>query len=88
MKLFAFHCGGEVTDMAVFDPFDPSVGHKLAMPYFFYVIQHPEGTVLFDTGIHPSVREAPAEHMGEAPEPSTGNLPFGRGTTSGASSPR
>jgi N-acyl homoserine lactone hydrolase len=66
MKLFAFHCGGEITDMAVFDPFDPSVGDKLAMPYFFYVIQHPEGTVLFDTGIHPSVREAPAEHMGEA----------------------
>ena len=41
MKLFAFHCGGEVTDMAVFDPFDPSVGHKLAMPYFFYVICDP-----------------------------------------------
>ena len=39
MKLFAFHCGGEVTDMAVFDPFDPTVGHKLAMPYFFYVIR-------------------------------------------------
>ena len=54
MKLFAFHCGGEVTDMAVFDPFDPTVGHKLAMPYFFYVIQHPEGTVLFDTALSPA----------------------------------
>jgi len=28
MKLFAFHCGGEVTDMAVLDPFDPTAGRK------------------------------------------------------------
>jgi glyoxylase-like metal-dependent hydrolase (beta-lactamase superfamily II) len=65
-KLFAFHCGGEVTDMAVLDPFDPAVGRKVSMPYFFYVIEHPEGTVLFDTGLHPSVRDGSAEHLGEA----------------------
>ena len=66
MKLFAFHCGGELTDMAVLDPFDPSVGQKQRMPYFFYVVQHPEGTVLFDTGIHPAILGDPAEHMGPA----------------------
>jgi len=52
--------------MAVLDPFDPRAGAKVSMPYFFYVIEHPEGTLLFDTGLHRSVRDGSSEHLGEA----------------------
>ena len=56
MSLYALHCGGDVMDWAAFDPFDERVGTKVYNPYFMYVITHPEGTVLFDTGIHPQMR--------------------------------
>jgi len=42
--------------MAVFDPFDPNVGTKVYDPFFFYLIEHPQGLVLFDTGLHPAMR--------------------------------
>lgn len=56
MRIYAFHCGGDIADMAVFDPFDPDVGTKVYDPYFFYLIEHPRGLVLFDTGLHPAMR--------------------------------
>lgn len=55
MKLFAVQCGGEGADIAAFDPFDSTVGTKISIPWFFYVIVHPKGIVLFDTGGHPSL---------------------------------
>ncbi len=54
MKMFAFHCGGEKTLRSVFDPFDPDCGATIHVPYFFYLIQHPDGAVLFDSGAHPA----------------------------------
>ena len=42
--------------MAVFDPFDPLVGTKVYDPFFFYLIEHPRGLVLFDSGLHPMMR--------------------------------
>lgn len=66
MKLYAFHGGGERGDMAVFDPFDPNVGTKVEIPYFYYVIQHPAGNVLFDTGGHPSLIDNPRARLGAA----------------------
>lgn len=51
VQLFAFHCGGLVADMASYDPFDPRVGTEIYSPNFFYLVRHPRGNVLFDTGI-------------------------------------
>jgi N-acyl homoserine lactone hydrolase len=66
MKIHACHCGGDVSDMAVFDPFDPKVGTKVYNPYFFYVIEHPHGLVLFDSGVHPALRTDPRGRLGDA----------------------
>lgn len=65
MKLYAFHAGGERADMAAFDPFDPEVGTKIDIPYFFYLIQHERGNVLFDSGAHPSLATNPRERLGD-----------------------
>lgn len=65
-RLYAFHVGGEMADMAVFDPFDPAVGTSIEIPYFFYLIQHPEGNILFDTGAHPSLMDNPHDRLGPA----------------------
>jgi len=52
--------------MSVFDPFHPDVGTVVDIPYFFYVVQHPQGTVLFDTGGHPSLASNPRARLGDA----------------------
>jgi N-acyl homoserine lactone hydrolase len=66
MRLYALHCGGDVMDWAAFDPFDERVGTKVYNPYFVYVITHPRGTVLFDTGIHPAMGVDPVARLGPA----------------------
>jgi N-acyl homoserine lactone hydrolase len=68
LRLWAFHCGGDRSDRAIFDPFDPDVGTKIYAPYFFYLVQHPEGNVLFDSGVHPDLRDDPHGRLGEAAE--------------------
>ena len=66
VRVYAFHGGGEVADMSVFDPFHPDVGTKVDIPYFFYVVQHPQGNVLFDTGGHPALASDPRGRLGDA----------------------
>jgi len=66
VRIYAFHGGGEVADMSVFDPFHPEVGTKVEIPYFFYLVQHPDGNVLFDTGGHPSLVSDPRARLGDA----------------------
>jgi glyoxylase-like metal-dependent hydrolase (beta-lactamase superfamily II) len=53
IRLYAFHCGGLHADISTYDPFDPKVGTQIYSPNFFYLIRHPEGNVVFDTGIRP-----------------------------------
>ena len=66
MRVYAFHCGGDQADLAVNDPFDENVGTKQYSPYFFYLVDHPRGRVLFDTGLHPEIRTDFAGRMGSA----------------------
>jgi glyoxylase-like metal-dependent hydrolase (beta-lactamase superfamily II) len=66
MKMYAFHCGGEKTLRSVFDPMDPDCGGEIFPPYFFYLIRHPEGDVLFDSGAHPSYIDDPRSRLGAA----------------------
>jgi N-acyl homoserine lactone hydrolase len=53
LRLFAFNVGVELVDLANFDPGHPDVGTKVLTPYFFYLVEHPSGPVVFDTGAHP-----------------------------------
>ena len=39
---------------------------KVEIPYFFYVVAHPEGNALFDTGGHPALIDDPRGRLGEA----------------------
>lgn len=66
MRLYAFHCGTERSDMAIFDPFDENVGTKVLSPYFLYLVDHPRGWVLIDTGLHPGLRTDPHTRLGAA----------------------
>jgi N-acyl homoserine lactone hydrolase len=65
MRLYAFHCGGERADMAAFDPFDPDVGTTIDIPYFFYLITHERGNVIFDSGAHPGLATDPRARLGD-----------------------
>ena len=65
LRLYAFHCGTERSDWAVFDPFDERVGEKILSPYFFYLVSHPEGWVLIDTGLHRALRTDPRAYLGD-----------------------
>lgn len=64
MRLYAFHCGTERSDWAVFDPFDERVGEKILSPYFLYLVSHPRGWVLIDTGLHPALSSDPHARLG------------------------
>jgi N-acyl homoserine lactone hydrolase len=66
LKVYALHCGGDRSTMAVFDPFDPNCGQIAYNPYYMYVITHPRGNVLLDTGAHPSLRTSPRARLGDA----------------------
>ena len=66
IRIYAFHGGGEIADMSVFDPFHPDVGTKVDIPYFFYLVRHPDGNVLFDTGGHPDLITDPRARLGDA----------------------
>jgi N-acyl homoserine lactone hydrolase len=65
-RIHPLHCGGDLSDWAVFDPFDERVGVKVYNPYFMYVIDHPDGTVLFDSGVHPQMGTDPVARLGPA----------------------
>jgi glyoxylase-like metal-dependent hydrolase (beta-lactamase superfamily II) len=64
VKLYALHCGGEEVDLCEFDPFDPRRGTKAISPFFAYLIDHPQGLVLFDTGANISFATDPRVRYG------------------------
>jgi N-acyl homoserine lactone hydrolase len=66
MKMYAFHSGGEKTIRAVYDPFDANCAATIQVPYFFYLIRHPEGDVLFDNGAHPGLIDQARSRLGDA----------------------
>jgi glyoxylase-like metal-dependent hydrolase (beta-lactamase superfamily II) len=66
MRIYALHCGGDVQDFGVFDPLDERAGTGIYNPYFMYVVTHPSGTVLFDSGAHPGLRTDARARLGPA----------------------
>jgi glyoxylase-like metal-dependent hydrolase (beta-lactamase superfamily II) len=52
-RVHAFHCGGDYSGIGIYDPLDPDAARIVYGPYFFFLVEHPRGRVLFDTGMHP-----------------------------------
>ena len=52
--------------MGVYDPLDEDGGRVVYGPYFFFLVEHPDGRVLFDTGAHPKWKGSDAEGGGIA----------------------
>jgi N-acyl homoserine lactone hydrolase len=57
-RVYAFHCGGDRSGMGVYDPIDEDGGRIVYGPYFFFLVEHPQGRLLFDTGTHPKWKGA------------------------------
>lgn len=68
VEIHALHCGGDMTDWGIFDPLDERRGEMVYNPYFVYVVKHPEGVVLFDSGAHPALATDPVGRMGAGAE--------------------
>jgi glyoxylase-like metal-dependent hydrolase (beta-lactamase superfamily II) len=68
LKMYAFHCGGTSTLRSTLDPQDPNCGEHVSLPYFFYLIRHPEGEVLFDCGAHQAFITDPRSRLGAGAE--------------------
>jgi N-acyl homoserine lactone hydrolase len=58
MKLFVFHAGGDFAPRGFYDPLDDDPTEIVYGPYLFFLVEHPQGRVLFDTGLHPKWRDA------------------------------
>jgi glyoxylase-like metal-dependent hydrolase (beta-lactamase superfamily II) len=61
LKLHAFTCGWLTGPLGLF--FDGEHG-KLRVPVPVFLIDHPKGRVLFDTGLHPDVQHDPRGRLG------------------------
>ncbi len=68
VQVHALHCGGDLSAWEDLDPLDERRGETVYVPYFVYVVVHPEGVVLFDSGVHPGLAEDPAGRMGTGAE--------------------
>jgi len=62
LKLYAFTCGHLTGDFSRL--MEGGEGH-IRLPIPAYLIEHPEGTALFDTGMHPDCQHDPAGRVGE-----------------------
>jgi N-acyl homoserine lactone hydrolase len=60
--------GGEGARIGDLYPSDTS-GVAIEIPYFVYLIQHPRGNVLFDTGVHPAMVRDPQSRLGTGADP-------------------
>lgn len=63
-KLYAFPCGLERFCNALFDPFSADPAGIKEIPYFFYLVEHTNGLVLFDTGANPGLIENVKAYLG------------------------
>src|ERR1700722_3631867 len=63
MRLLAFHAGGEFADASPGDA-TPNVTASNEYPYFFYVVEHPDGKVMFDCGAHRDLIDHPRGRLG------------------------
>jgi hypothetical protein len=65
MRIYALSCGSLEFDRSLFFP-AAQPGTKLVSPVSSYLIVHPRGKVLFDTGIHCDALADPVGRLGKA----------------------
>ena len=58
VRMRAMTCGYLHANAA---PFMEGLKGRIALPIPSYLIEHPKGRVLFDTGLHPQLRESPED---------------------------
>src|SRR5437764_13570440 len=61
LKVYAFTCGHLTGELAHL--MEGGEG-KIRLPIPAYLIEHPKGTALFDTGMHPDCQRDPAARLG------------------------
>lgn len=64
MRVYALSCGSLEFDRSLFFPASEP-GRNIVMPVSSYLIVHPRGNVLFDTGIHCDALTDPAGRLGK-----------------------
>ncbi len=65
IKIYAFHCGGDRSAKAIYDPLDDNPGEIVYGPYFFFLITHPSGNVLYDAGLNPKWKSSDGQSEDE-----------------------
>ena len=63
LQVFSMPCGFLELDSKLFFP-DQETGSPLVVPVPCYLITHPQGNVLFDTGVHCAVMDDPVGRLG------------------------
>jgi N-acyl homoserine lactone hydrolase len=71
VKLYAFTCG------SVTSPFRGEPGGEIRVPVPCYLIEHEQGNVLVDTGMHPDVRADPHARIGRVADLMRLDMPEG-----------
>ena len=64
LRIYALHCGSLEFDLSLFFPASAQ-GVRIVTPVSSYLIVHPQGKVLFDTGIHCDALTDPAGRLGK-----------------------
>lgn len=75
IKIHTLHCGKALIDRSVpfyekllnpiaYTGFLRGERHKMVVPVSAYLIEHPRGVILIDTGWHSAVRTHPQKHLG------------------------
>lgn len=67
IKLYCF-CGGTLVYDQSIMTFMNGMGTPIEVPTLFFLIDHPKGKVLFETGLHANVAERPHSHWGRRAE--------------------
>lgn len=65
LRIHALNCGSLEFERAMFFP-GSAAGTRLAIPVSSYLVAHPKGRLLFDTGMHCNVAGDPVGCLGEA----------------------
>jgi N-acyl homoserine lactone hydrolase len=64
MKLYCFRGGFLTFDQSIFT-FSQGMGNAVEVPTLFFLIDHPKGKVLFETGLNPQIAIDAIAHWGE-----------------------
>ncbi len=61
MRMYAFYGGSEAVDKSMLMA-GRGIGVQVQVPFLFFLIEHPKGRLLFDTGYNPAVLSHPDDY--------------------------